>query len=107
MILSKGLGLFIEGETLQLALLSRQFKKIQILDFLAIPDFRQKPLPELRKELARYLRKNKASHYCCVLVLPRHEFIVRQMELPSEAEANLAKVVEYQLANLVPSEGAS
>jgi len=107
MILNKSLGVFIQGETLQLALLSRQFNRIKVLDLFTVPDFRQKPILELQREIARYLGKNKASNSRCVLVIPRHEVIVRQMELPSEAEANLTKVVEYQLASLVPSEEAS
>jgi len=107
MILSKSLGVFIRGETLQLTLLSRQFRNTKVPDFLTIQDFRQVPPSELRKEVARFLTKNKTSNFRCVLVIPRHEFIVRQMELPSEAEANLAKVVEYQLASLVPSEEAA
>ena len=107
MILSKSLGVFIRGETLQLTVLSRQFRNTKVPDFLTIQDFRQMPPSELRKEVARFLTKNKTSNFRCVLVIPRHEFIVRQMELPSEAEANLAKVVEYQLASLLPSEEAA
>src|SRR2546428_12764848 len=107
MILSKSLGVFIQGETIHLTLLSRQFSRIRVLDFLTIPDFRQKALTEVRKEVTGYIKKNRAGNCRCVVVLPRQEFIVRQMELPNEAEANLAKVVEYQLASLVPSEGAS
>ena len=107
LILSKSLGVFIQGETIQLTLLSRQFSRIRVLDFLTIPDFRQKALTEVRKEVTGYIKKKRAGNCRCVVILPRQEFIVRQMELPNEAEANLAKVVEYQLASLVPSEGAS
>ena len=41
-----------------------------------------------------------------VLVIPRSEVIVRQIKLPIEAESNLAKVVEYQLTGLLPSDEA-
>ncbi len=41
-----------------------------------------------------------------VLVIPRSEVIVRQIKLPTEAESNLAKVVEYQLTGLLPSDEA-
>lgn len=107
MISAKSLGVFIDGEVLRLSLLSKQFKSVKILDFLTVENFRQKPLPELGKEVSTFLRKNKALQCHSVLLVPRHQIIVRQIELPKEAEANLAKVVEYQLANLLPSQDVS
>jgi len=104
--LRKGLGVCIQGETLRLALVSQQPRSIRLLDFLALPDFRQRPVTELRNQVTGFLRRNDASHFRCVMVAPREEVIVRQLDLPVQAEANLAKVVEYQSATLVPSESA-
>jgi Tfp pilus assembly protein PilN len=103
----KSLGLYIQGETLQLALLSRQPRSVRLLELLSIPGFRQRPVPELRNEISGFLRRNQAVHVHCVMVIPREEVIVRQLDLPTQAEANLAKVVEYQSAMLVPSESAA
>jgi Tfp pilus assembly protein PilN len=103
----KSLGLYIRGETLQMALVSRQLRSVRLLELLSIPGFRQRPVPELRNEISGFLRRNKALHFHCVMVIPRQEVIVRQLDLPIQAEGNLAKVVEYQLAVLVPSESSA
>src|SRR5262249_47963719 len=62
---------------------------------------------EIRDEIARFLRRNNTIQFRCVVVVPREHVIARQLDLPSQAEANLAKVVEYQLASFVPSEATS
>jgi len=103
----KSLGLYIQGETLRLALVSRQPRSIRLLDTLALSGFRQRPVAELRNEIGGFLRRNNALHFHCVVAVPRENTIVRQLDLPIQAEANLAKVVEYQLATLVPSESAA
>jgi Tfp pilus assembly protein PilN len=103
----KSLGLCIQGETLWLALVSRQPMSIRLLDTLALSGFRQRPVAELRNEVAGFLRRNNALHFRCVVAAPREDVIVRQLDLPTQAEANLAKVVEYQVATLVPSESAA
>jgi Tfp pilus assembly protein PilN len=86
---------------------SRQPRSIRFLETLTVPDFRQRPVAELRNEIAGFLRRNKALHFHCVMVVPREDVIVRQLDLPSQAQANLTKVVEYQSATLVPSESAA
>ena len=103
MVMNKhSLGIFIDGETLRLALLSRRFKKITWIEGLSIDKFAEKPPSEIQKQIAGLLQKNKATGCRSVLVIPRSEVVVRQIKLPSEAESNLAKVVEYQLAGLLP-----
>ena len=101
------LGIFIDGENLRLALLSRRFKKIQWIDGLSIDKFAEKPPSELQKQIAERLQKNNAVGCLSVLVIPRSQVVVRQIKLPIEAESNLAKVIEYQLAGLLPSDEAS
>jgi len=105
--LRKSLGVFIQGDSLCLALVSRSLRSIRLLDTLTLPDFRLKPVLEMRSEIARFLRGSKTTQFRGVVVVPREHVIARQLDLPSQAEANLAKVVEYQLASLVPSESTS
>ena len=101
------LGIFIDGETLRLALLSRRFKKITWIEGLSIDRFAEKPPSEIQKQIAGLIQKNKATGCRSVLVIPRGDGVVRQIKLPAEAESNLVKVVEYQLAGLLPSDEAS
>ena len=56
-------------------------------------------MPELKKRIADFLARHKAADCPAVLLLPRQETVMRQLVLPVDAEANLAKVVEYQLVN--------
>ena len=63
-------------------------------------------MSELKKQIAEFLARHKAASCPAVLLLPRQETVMRQLVLPLDAEANLAKVVEYQLVNLLPSEDA-
>lgn len=103
MVMNKhSLGIFIDGETLRLALLSRRFKKISWIEGLSIDRFAEKPPSEIQKQIAGLIQKNKATGCRSVLVIPRSEVVVRQIKLPAEAESNLVKVVEYQLAGLLP-----
>ena len=100
------LGIFIDGETLRLALLSRRFNKITLIEGLSIDKFAEKPPSEIQMQIAQHLQKNKAVGCRSVLVIPRNQVVVRQIKLPIEAESNLAKVVEYQLAGMLPSDEA-
>ena len=51
-----------------------------------------------------FLERNRADHCSVAVALPRREVLLRQLELPLEARENLARVVDYQLVNLLPSE---
>ena len=107
MIFGKCIGVAFEGESLKLALLARRLQRYRVIDLLALSDYRQISLVETQKQVGAFRRKNNATHCRCVLSIPRNEVILRQIELPIEAAANLAKVVEYQVAGLVPSEEAA
>ncbi|MSO23516.1 MAG: hypothetical protein EXQ58_09750 [Acidobacteria bacterium] len=100
------LGIFMDGETLRLALISRGLRGTRLVDCLRLEGFLERSKPELQNEIGAFLGKNKAVGCRSVLVLPRSEFIVRKLELPVAAQVNLPKVVEYQLASLLPSEEA-
>lgn len=100
------LGIRINGDVLRLALISRRLSEAQVIDRLAIESLRERPQTEIQTETAKFLAKNKAAAYRSVLVISRDQFIVRKLDLPVEAETNLPKIVEYQVAALLPSEDA-
>jgi Tfp pilus assembly protein PilN len=104
MIFAKSLGIWIDGEQLQLCLLSRVWKNKTVLDILNLPKFNERQPEELKQEVANFRRRHKIEELPAVLMVPRRQVIVRNLELPAEAEANISKVVEYQLANLLPAE---
>jgi Tfp pilus assembly protein PilN len=98
------LGILMDGETLRLAIVSRGLRGTRLVDCLQIEKFQEKSPPELGRGVRTFIEKNKAASCRSVLVIPRSEFIVRKLDLPVEAQANLAKVVEYQVASFLPSE---
>jgi hypothetical protein len=106
MIRSKSLGIAIAGDTIRLSLVERQLNRFQICGLLQVSQWSTMPASDLKKQIADFLARHKAVGCPAVLLVPRPETIMRQLVLPLEAEANLAKVVEYQLVNLVPAEDA-
>ena len=74
------------------------------MDAETIDDFQAMPPDQRRRRVQAFLERNRAAHCSVVVALPRREVLLRQLELPLEARENLAKVVEYQLVHLLPSE---
>jgi Tfp pilus assembly protein PilN len=107
MLIGKCIGVAFEGENLRLALVARQFHQYRVVDLLEIENYRQLPREEIHKRASLFFQRNKVVHCRSVLSVSRRDVIVRQIELPAEAETNLPKVVEYQIASLVPSEDAA
>ena len=106
MISSVRLGIAITDDVIRLSLVSRQLNSIQIRDLLTLSAWQEKSLPDLKSEVTKFLKRNKTSELAAVLSLPRREVVVRQLTLPGDAQSNLAKVLEYQIANLLPAEDA-
>ena len=98
------LGVAFSPDALHLSLLSSHWNRVRQVDVETIDDF-QAMLPDQRRHRVQaFLERNRAAHCSVVLSVPRREVLLRQLELPLEARENLAKVVEYQLVNLLPSE---
>lgn len=98
------LGVSFGQDALHLSLLSRHWKRLRRVDRQTIGRFDQVPSGERRRQVQAFLKRNEVTHCNVVLSVPRREVLVRELELPAEAGENLAKVVEYQMVNLLPSE---
>ena len=98
------LGVAFGPDSLHLSLLSSQWKRVRQVDAETIDGFQAMPSEQRRHRVQTFLERNRAAHCSVVLSLPRREVLLRQLELPVEARENLAKVVDYQLVNLLPSE---
>src|SRR5262245_17199184 len=86
-------GIEVVGETIRLSVVDRQLNRFQVCDFLEVAERSSKPMPELRRQVSDFLARHKATACPVVLLLPRQETVMRQLVLPLDAEANLAKVV--------------
>lgn len=98
------LGVAFGPDALHLSLLSSHWGRVRQVDAETIEGFEAMPPDQRRHRVRTFLERNRAAHCSVVLSLPRREVLLRQLELPLQARENLAKVVEYQLVNLLPSE---
>ena len=98
------LGVAFGPDALHLSLLSSHWERVRRVDAETIDGFQALPPDRRRRRVQAFLERNRAAHCSVVVALPRREVLLRQLELPLEARENLAKVVEYQLVHLLPSE---
>ena len=98
------LGVSFSPDALHLSLLSSHWQRVRRVDAETVDDFQAMPPDQRRRRVQAFLERNRAAHCSVVVALPRREVLLRQLELPLEARENLAKVVDYQLVHLLPSE---
>ena len=98
------LGVAFSPDALHLSLLSSHWRRVRRVDAETVEGFEAMPPERRRRRVQAFLERNRAAHCSVVLALPRREVLLRQLELPLEARENLAKVVDYQLVNLLPTE---
>ena len=92
-------GVDCGGGAYHLVALGRRFRHFTLLDELRLPE----PLSEdAPARVAAFLDRHRLRESRVVACLPREAVLVRFLDLPAEAEPQLAKVVGYQLASLHP-----
>jgi hypothetical protein len=73
-----------------------------VLGALTIPDFRNRPAAEWGVIVTEFLRRNAAGHIAATVLLPRHDVIVRQVNLPGVGERDLQSAIRLQIDSLHP-----
>ncbi|MEW5975196.1 MAG: PilN domain-containing protein [Acidobacteriota bacterium] len=103
MMIGKSLGIWIEEDSIELSLLSRSWKRrVRVAGILKLETLSAMPAGEARRQVDTFLGRHGARDCRKALMIPRRQVIVRQVDLPAEAETNLAKAVEYQVVGLLP-----
>jgi len=98
------LGVDWGADGLRLAALGRRFGKVRLLDWLQVAD----PwAAEGKTQVREFLKRNHVAEARVIACLPRETFLIRFLDLPAEAESQLAKVIGYQIDTLHPIQGAS
>lgn len=97
-----GIGIAIEAERLEFALVSIRPQGIQIVDVLEIQRYRERPAAEWGEEYAAFLAKHKIKHIAALAVLPAKEVISRTLTLAGVGDGELDAAVRYQLDGLHP-----
>jgi Tfp pilus assembly protein PilN len=92
-------GVDCSGGACHLTALGRRLRRFMLLDELRLPA----PLDEdAPARVAAFLDRFRLREARVIACLPREAVLVRFLDLPAEAEPQLAKVVGYQLASLHP-----
>jgi len=97
------LGAEWDGEELVLVALGRRLRNFVVLDWVRVSNPGE---PEAAEPVAEFLDRNRLRDAAVVACLPRAELLVRFLELPAEAEAQLGKVIGYQVDALHPLRSA-
>jgi Tfp pilus assembly protein PilN len=92
-------GVDCGGGACQLSALGRRFRQFMLLDELRLPAPLKEDAPA---KVAAFLDRQRLREARVMACLPREAVLVRFLDLPAEAEPQLAKVVGYQLASLHP-----
>jgi len=69
---------------------------------LRIENFRERPAAEWGAEYTAWLKQNQSKHLAALVVLPRPEVIVRQVQLPGVADEDAAAAIRFQIDSLHP-----
>jgi Tfp pilus assembly protein PilN len=86
------------GEGWSLVALGKRFGRFRVVDRLEVVG----PPEEARQAVSRFFEKHRIREARVNACVPRRSLLVRFLDLPAEAEAQLAKVVGFQLNTLHP-----
>lgn len=97
-----GAGIVIGERDLDVCLARVRPNSAQVLATLRIEDFRNRPAAEWGAEYAAFLKQHGASHLAALVLLPRHEVIVRPVRLPGVSGEDAPAAIRFQLDSLHP-----
>lgn len=97
-----GVGIEVGTQDLQVVVARVRPTGVRVLGATVIEGFRERPAADWGAEYAAFLKKLGASHLVAAVLLPRHEVIVRQLNLPGVADSDLEAAVGFQLESLHP-----
>ena len=106
-LLQSGVGIESSGESFRAVAVKRQWKRVRVLDWLEIPQYRQLEPAECGQRYREFLRKNGLKAPWTVVALPRSAALLRCLNFPQAVAKELAQAVEYQLDGLHPFEEGS
>jgi Tfp pilus assembly protein PilN len=97
-----GVGIAIERERLEIALVNVRPAGVRVLDSLEILRYRERPAAEWGGEYTAFLAKNKLKQIPAVAVLPAREVVSRTLNVAGVSDKELDAAVHYQLDGLHP-----
>src|SRR5687767_15094491 len=97
-----GLGIEVREQELQVTIVRVRPSHTAILGAATVTDYRTRPAAEWGAELSTFLRKVGAAHIAATVLLPRHDVIVRTVQLPGVSDRDLEAAIRLQIDSLHP-----
>lgn len=97
-----GAGIVVSEHDLTVHLARVRPGGARLLATLRIENFRERPAAEWGAEYTAWLKDHQAKHLAALVVLPRHEVIVRQVQLPGVTDEDAAAAIRFQIDGLHP-----
>jgi hypothetical protein len=97
-----GVGVEIRESDLEVTIARVRPSGVSVLGAATVSGFRSRPASEWGRELSNFLKQVGAGHVAATVLLPRHEVIVRTIELPGVPDKDLAAAVQFQADSLHP-----
>lgn len=95
-------GIVLREDRMECAIVRVRPSGAEIVDEIAIADFRNRPAAEWGSEFQGFLKRNGESYLAATVLLPRREVIVRHLALPGVSARDLASAIHFQLDSLHP-----
>jgi Tfp pilus assembly protein PilN len=97
-----GLGIEVREQELQITIVRVRPTQTAVLGSATVTDYRIRPAAEWGAELSAFLRKVGAAHIAATVLLPRHDVIVRMVNLPGVGPGDIEAAIRLQIDSLHP-----
>lgn len=102
--IDSALGIEIREDRLVLATVAKGFQGFTLKNYGVLEHHQELPVSERQSWVQEYLQGDGFNRQNVIVGLPRHQVVVRHVELPLEVEENLDQVVRFQVERFEPME---
>lgn len=100
--IGSGVGIEVGAEDLRVVAARVRPTGVEVVGTHTIAGFAARPASEWGSEYAAFLRKLGMRRRPAVVLLPRHELVVRHMALPGVEDRDLESAISFQIDSLHP-----
>ena len=97
-----GVGIEVRDNELQVTIVRARPSETGVLGSATVTDFKTRPAAEWGAELIAFLKKLGAAHIATTVLLPRHDVIVRSLQMPGVSDRDLEAAIRLQIDSLHP-----
>lgn len=97
-----GVGIEVREQELHVTIVKVRPSEAGVLGSATVTDYKTRPAAEWGTELSTFLRKVGAAHIAATVLLPRHDVIVRLLNLPGVTAKDMDAAIRLQIDSLHP-----